>query len=211
MNMMLKKIINPLHHPNFRYCTGSKIWDKDVNKMVQLDLLLIFVRVKNELGHEMAQKAVDLIVKKVTEAYQTLEIKNLNIISQKMIRPVITLGEITSFMACLSFAKRRAFLFSLLTGMSPIETSKLTWKQIYTNIKSYPDDAVILAESMARYITCPFVFYERGMPLIELETEFKLVTKMRWNELKERFDNLIYIDSNIEAQEFMKYTNDKLN
>lgn len=105
--MMLKEIINPLHHPIFRYCTGSKIWDKDANKMVQLDLLMIFVRVKNELGHEMAQKAVDLIVKKVTEAYQTLEIKNLNITSQKMVRPVITLGEITFFMTHLSLAKHK--------------------------------------------------------------------------------------------------------
>jgi hypothetical protein len=200
--MILRKLINPLEHPLLQPIIGSKIWTKEVEKLTQLDLLMLHARVKTFTNYDNAQIAIDLIVKKVQEAFNNSQITIINIHYQKIHKPVILLSEVRCFLERLSLHKRRALLFCLLADINPTEVSRITWKTFYGKYYSFTPEARLVAESMVRFITCPFLFYENCSELTEFEGEIYNLTCMKWEELAERFSNLIYSDVLFDKENF---------
>jgi hypothetical protein len=192
--MKLRDIINPLQHLIFQPFHNSRIWDKDLEQFVQLDLLMIYSLVQNEAGTKIAKQATDIILRNIYEAYERKKIRRPTIKNIKVISTVISLEELSSFLKQFSEPKQKALIFCLLTGLTPTHVSGLTWKNMHRNIGNYSVEAINIIRSMTRYISCPFLFYENGMQISNLEHEIRSVTKMKWCDLNDQFQSLIEME-----------------
>lgn len=199
-NMILADLINRHHHPIFQACGNSMVWEKPAEDVTNLDLLMLYTRIKNESfnsnvsSSDIAQKGIDLVYSKIKEAFESYQIEAISCKQQTLSRQLITMPEIINFMEEMTIWQRRAFMFALHSGLTPTEVSRLHWKDALK--LTLCDSAIEILDCQIRHIHIANVFYDGNTqePLAGLEGEFYHITKMRWVELQERFDNVILVD-----------------
>jgi hypothetical protein len=193
-NMKLCELVNQNYHPIFQQCSQSPIWDKPAEDITNIDLLMLYTRVKNDMGAKYAQKGVDLVYKKILEAFDSYNIEAIRCKKPKAVKEFITMPEIIKFMRAMTLWQRRAFLFSLHSGLTPTEASRLTWANVFK--LELCDAAIDVLECQVRHIRISNVFYDSDTQQVlgGLEAEIYHITKIKWDDLQERFNNVILVD-----------------
>jgi len=192
--MELQKVINQYHHPIFETSANSKIWNKSAERISNMDLLMLYTRIKSSSGSKVAQQGIDLVYKKIKEAFERYEIGAINCQRRLIEQPRITMPEVIELMTDMTLWQRRAFMFSLHSGLTPTETSRLSWKEVFK--LNLCDAAIDILECQVRHIRIDNVFYDHDKQqlLAGLEAEIYHITKIQWSTLQEMFDNVILID-----------------
>jgi hypothetical protein len=119
-----------------------------------------------------------------------------------------TLGDLRTLLAPLSNTRKQAVLYTLDTHGTLDHTIILGWKEALRMPASEFAKDIIRAQP--RHLRLDYVFWEyhetgQACPLIGLEDDLKEVTMGRsFADLQALYDNMIWIDSRVEAEHFVR-------
>jgi hypothetical protein len=119
-----------------------------------------------------------------------------------------TLGDLRALLNPLSHTRKQAVLFALDTGTSLDDTVLLGWKEgLRKQMTAFGRD---LIRSQPRHLRLDYVFWEylengSAAPLFGLENSVSEVTMGRsFADLKALYDRMVWIDSKVEAECFVR-------
>jgi hypothetical protein len=119
-----------------------------------------------------------------------------------------TLGDLRAMLAPLSNARKQAILYALDTHGTLDQTINLAWKQaLRTQTSEFARDIVI---AQPRHLRLDYVFWQyletgQASPLFGLENDVREVTNgLDFRELQSLYDRMIWIDSKVEAEHFVR-------
>jgi hypothetical protein len=122
--------------------------------------------------------------------------------------PTFTVRDLRLALAPLSLVRRKAVLFGIETRLSATTVMMLRWKVAW-GIDPLPRLASDILKSQPRHIRMECVFWEQlpsGLvtPLFQLEESLFLASQLTWDELQARYDQMVWVDTDLEAQAFMR-------
>jgi hypothetical protein len=119
-----------------------------------------------------------------------------------------TLGDLRALLAPLSNTRKQAVLYTLDTAGTLDHTTILGWKEaLRMPVSKFARDII---QAQPRHLRLDYVFWEyleggSAAPLFGLEDSVREVTMGRsFAELQELYDRMVWIDSRIELEHFVR-------
>lgn len=199
--MILNQVVNPLHYSPFEALAGKKIWQREVGEVTERELMILHYRIQNALNKTKADAAIKFLVERINEVAEGSKLKSFRLPAER-----ITSEEFNLALQHFTVAERRCILFALTSKRSLSYAINLKWGRLIqlVNARAISKYEHIIALSMPRHLMTDLVFWQQGestaLPLVGIIAKVSFTFNCSWEELQERFDNMIFIDSS----EFME-------
>jgi hypothetical protein len=197
--------------PGVSLLASSFLWDKPVNEIHPLQIHAFIKRMSMLGKRDAAETAVALCIAEVTIAMGQDQILRPAMVDYSPpFHQLMTAGELRDGLLYLGREKGAAVLFALETGLTLVDTGRLTWMQAMKmfQAQTLSNLAQACTRVCPRYVAFRYVFWIKDMeldlpaPMFSLDGDIFDAFGLLWLELQDCYKGLIWVDGTADAEAF---------